>query len=127
MSTVVPTKTTGEFTGRRIMAFLRECGCELSKIIVKSDQEPAILAQVEDLVKMRVEKGSEETIPENSPTYSHQSNGIVERIVQSVEGMVRSLRSALEERIGGKLEIEDSVWPWLIEYASLAKPSGGRT
>ena len=46
--TVLAARTTGEFTGKRIMAFLRECGCEMSKLIVKSDQEPAILAQVED-------------------------------------------------------------------------------
>jgi hypothetical protein len=118
MSTVIPSKTTGEFTGKRIMAFLRECGCELSKLTVKTDQEPAILALVEDLVKMRVDKGASETIPENSPTYSHQSNGVVERGVQSVEGMIRTMRSALEERITGKLEVEDAIWPWIVEYSS---------
>jgi hypothetical protein len=48
------------------MAFLRECGCELTKLIVKTDQEPAIFALVEDLVKQRVDKGAGETIPENS-------------------------------------------------------------
>ena len=73
---------------------------------------------MEDLVKLRVDKGSQETIPENSPTYSHQSNGIAERAVQSVEGMIRSLRSALEERISGKLDITDAIWPWIVEYAS---------
>jgi hypothetical protein len=118
MSTVIPSRTTGEFTGKRIMAFLRECGCELSKLIVKSDQEPAILALIDDMIKQRVDKGADETIPENSPTYSHQSNGVAERAVQSVEGMIRTMRSALEERITGKLEIEDSIWPWVVEYAS---------
>ena len=27
MSTVLPSKTTGDFIGKRVMAFLRECGC----------------------------------------------------------------------------------------------------
>ncbi len=98
------------------MAFLRECGCELAKVIIETDQEPAILAIVDNLVKLRVDKGSEETIPENSPTYSHQSNGVIERGVQSVEGFTRSLRSALEERIDDKLEIGDAIWPWLVEW-----------
>ena len=100
------------------MAFLRECGCELTKLIVKTDQEPAIFALVEDLVKQRIDKGASETIPENSPVYSHQSNGVAEMAVQSVEGMVRTMRSALEDMINDKLEIGDSVWPWIIEYAS---------
>ena len=74
---------------------LRECGCELAKVIIKTDQEPAILAMVEDLVKLRVDRGAGETVPQNSPVKSHQSNGVIERGVQSVEGMIRSLRSAL--------------------------------
>ena len=43
---------------------------------------------------------------------------MVERGVQSVEGMMRTMRSALEERITGKVEVDDSIWPWLVEYAS---------
>ena len=30
---------------------------------------------------------------------------------------MRTMMGALEERIGMKLEVEDSIWPWLIEYA----------
>ena len=118
MSTVVPSKEVGDFTTNRTVAFLRECGNELAKITIKTDQEPAILAIAEDVIRFRAANGSEETISENSPTYSHQSNGIVERGVQSVEGMIRTLRSALEERIQTTLEIGDAVWPWLVEYAS---------
>ena len=73
---------------------------------------------MEDLIKQRVDKGAGETIPENSPTYSHQSNGVAERAVQSVEGAIRTMRSALEERIAGKLDVDDSIWPWITEYAS---------
>ena len=35
-----------------------------------------------------------------------------------MEGMIRSLRSALEERISEKLDIGDAIWPWLVEYSS---------
>ena len=85
--------------------------CELSKIIVKSDQEPAIVSMLGDVIRIRAERGGAETIPEHSPTYSHQSNGVIERGVQSVEGIIRSLRSALEERISDKLSIDDAIWP----------------
>ena len=69
------------------------------------------------MIKIRAEKGGAETIPEHSPAYASQSNGVVERGIQSVEGIIRSIRSALEERISEKLDIEDAIWPWLIEYS----------
>ena len=90
----------------------------MNKIIIKTDQEPAILAVAVDVVRMRAANGSDETISENSVAYSHQSNGVVERGVQSVEGMIRTMRSALEERMGEELLISDAVWPWLVEYSS---------
>ena len=118
MSTVVPSKSVGEFTTKRTVAFLRECGSEMSKITIKTDQEPAILPIAEDVIRSRAAVGADETISENSPAYSHQSNGVVERGVQSVEGMIRTLRSALEARMEDTLVISDAIWPWLVEYAS---------
>ena len=118
MSTVVPSKAVGDVVTKRTVAFLRECGSEMAKITIKTDQEPAIVAIAEDVVRLRASNGADETISENSPAYSHQSNGVVERGVQSVEGMIRTLRSALEERMGEVLVIGDAIWPWLIEYAS---------
>ena len=35
LSTVAPTKTTGEFTTRRILAFLRECECEMVDLTIR--------------------------------------------------------------------------------------------
>ena len=87
MSTVVPSKSVGDFTTKRSVAFLRECGHEMTKITIKSNQEPSILPLTEDIVRFRASIGAEETVPENSPTYAHQSNGVVEKNVQSVEGI----------------------------------------
>ena len=114
MSTLMPSKSTGKFASKRIMAYLRECGCGLNKIIVKAVQELAIVSMLGDVIRIRAERGGAETIPEHSPTYSHRSNGVIERGVQSLEGKIRSLRSALEERISDKLSIEGALWPWLI-------------
>ena len=47
----------------------------------------------------------------NSKAYSSQSNGVVERGVQSVEGFIRVMTSRLEEKIKGKLGVVDAVWP----------------
>ena len=99
LACVVPSKTTGTFTTSRVWAFLRGIGCKHGDIILKSDQEPAIMSLVSDISKMRSEKGGVgRTIEEASPVGSSSSNGIVERGVQSVEEQVRVLVSALESR-----------------------------
>ena len=54
---------------------------------------------------------------ENSPVFSSKSNGIVERAVQSVQGMIRTLRSAVEEKWKVKLPTDHAIWPRMAEYA----------
>ena len=51
-------------------------------------------------------------IIENSPVGSSKSNGIVERGILSVQGMIRTIRSAIEEKWAVKIEVTHSVWPW---------------
>ena len=63
MSTVAPSKSVGDFLGMRVMAFMRECECELAKAIIKSDNEPAMLAMVDNLIAIRVEKALRRPYP----------------------------------------------------------------
>ena len=63
MSAVVPSKHVGDFVTKRSVAFLRECGNEMTKITLKTDQEPAILVLVEDIVRFRASLGAGETVP----------------------------------------------------------------
>ena len=58
-------------------------------MIVKTDQEPVIMTMVENLAKERAKKGAMRMVVEHSPRYQSQSNGIVERAVQSVEAQMR--------------------------------------
>ena len=39
MSTVAPRKSSGQWLGRRVMAFMREAGCEVEAVVIKSDNE----------------------------------------------------------------------------------------
>ena len=97
MCTPVPSKSTGEFVARRILAFMKETGCKYGDMVVKSDQEKAIVAILEKVGKLRSAEGGGRMIFENSPVADSQGNGLVERAIQSSEGMVRVLRSQLEE------------------------------
>jgi hypothetical protein len=118
MSSVAPTKATGEFITQRIITSLRECGCEFDNIVLKADQEPAIDAAMTEVARMRAKIGAGRTIMENSPTHSSKSNGIVERGIQGVQGQVRVMRSALVGRWGVKLDYKPSVLAWMVERAS---------
>ena len=41
----------------------------------------------------------------------------VDRAVQSMQGMIRTLRSSLEEEWGLELEEVHSIWPWIATHA----------
>ena len=47
-------------------------------------------------------------IIENSPVGSSKVNGILERAIQSVQGMIRTKRSAILDKW-----VAHSVWPWI--------------
>ena len=93
MSTVVPMKGASlEWTVRRVLAFIKELGLEGHSIVLKSDQEPAIVALVGETLRRRAAK----TFIEESPVSSSQSNGYIERAIQSVSGQIRVMLEALE-------------------------------
>ena len=119
MSSATPSKSTGGFIAKRVVAFLREIGAEQGDLIVKSDQEPAIMSIVTEIGRIRAAAGGGKFIVENSPVGSSASNGVVERAIRSVEQQTRVLKSGLEERWGVKIPTRHSVMPWLVEYAGL--------
>ena len=94
MGTVVPSKSTGEFAARRVLAFMREFGCDYTEINMKSDNEPALKVLVENVGRLRAAHGAGRMNIENSPAYSSRSNGVIERGVQTVQGQLRVMRSA---------------------------------
>ena len=53
MSSMVPSESVGDFVTKRSVAFLRECGHEMKKITIKTDQKLAILAITEDITRFR--------------------------------------------------------------------------
>jgi hypothetical protein len=82
------------------------------KIEIKSDQEPAMLELVKEVKRLR----EAETLIANSKVYDSQSNGTAERAVQTVEGMTRTHKLALERKLGRKIPSTHPIMAWLIEY-----------
>ena len=72
-----------------------------NRLILKTDQEPAIL----DLMAMVKRERPEdvEIISEQSPVGEHQSNGDVERAAQTIEGQIRRMLFGLEGRYKSRI------------------------
>ena len=112
----VPTKgSIGRFAVDKAVEYIEDLGDRQSRIIVKTDQEPAIKTFVKDLVDAR-EEGR--TISEESPVKSSGSNGRAERAVQSIEGHVRILLLSLEGRVGSKVDAKEPIVSYMPEYAA---------
>ena len=86
------------------------------KMILKSDQEPAILDLRNAVVKQCKELGME-VLPESSPVAESQSNGVVERGIQEIEGLVRTLKDQVEEKYQKHLNQDHPFLVWLIRHA----------
>jgi hypothetical protein len=118
-ATTVPEKgSKGKFVADRCLEFFVECGFRTGDIVIKSDQEPAIKLLVKDLAAERGSEPGHKTLIEESPVQSSGSNGVVERAVQGVEGQVRVLKLALEERIGAKVPASHCIVTFLAEYSA---------
>ena len=86
------------------------------RVIGKSDQEASILKLINEI--KHGWKG--ELIPEAAPKGdAHaQSNGEVERAVQEVLGLARTLKDALEQKSGIELDPKSPLLAWLVELAA---------
>ena len=65
---------------------------------------------------------------EQSPVGDSQGNGLIESGVKSLEGMVRTIKFALEDHIGRKISVEEPVFAWIVEHSAdlLTKFNVGR-
>ena len=76
MASTMTSKSSGTFITNRVIAFLREIGCEFGDLLAKSDQEPAVMAIVNEVGRVRSLQGGGRFVVENSPVGSHASHGL---------------------------------------------------
>ena len=92
------------------------------RMILKCDSENAMLAFKRGVGKILQEKFGQEVVPEDAYTgkTSSQSNGLAEHAVNEIKGKVRSLKGALEEFLGIKVEVNHPSLTWLVGWAALS-------
>ena len=83
-------------------------------VILKCDQEDALKDFVNDLTKLR------NAIIEHSPVRESQSNGFIEAGVKTVEGMVRTMKLNLEQRLHECIEVDHPNFCRLVEHADMS-------
>ena len=84
------------------------------KVILKSDGGSAITA-LKDAVKASCDVSMGVKV---SPLGGSQANGDVERAVRTVQGQVRTMKSALDSNYKTEFGENHILIPWLVSYAS---------
>ena len=79
---------------------MREAGCEVEAVVMRSDSEPALTKVVEDIGRLRAPFGGQGVVVKSSPVYSSKSIGFIARTIQSVRGLVKTSRSSVEAQWG---------------------------
>ena len=100
---VVPSKGADLFSVFWLKACLNETG--FNELVLKSDNEPAILA-----LKGKVKEESKLKIHMvEAPVEDHQANGYIEVGVRELKRQVRAILSDLQERLGFEVEPSHDV------------------
>ena len=109
---VVPAKGVNAYAIKQTAKMITLLG--YTKIIFKSDGEPAIKA-LKEAIKNEL---AIEVIMEESPVGDHAANGDVESAVRQVQGQIRTMKDALESRCGQRLPRDSHALPWLVAHAA---------
>ena len=91
-----------------------------TKIILKSDNEPAIVKVLKDSLRSaRVEVQELEQINEEQAVrYDSRSNRDIENAVKQVTKLLRTLKLCLENRLGKKIPTSHPTMTWLVEHTA---------
>ena len=96
----------------KVLQSIRETGN--TKIILKTDGEPAIIQLQERIIAEREHK----TIPQNPAAHDPQSNGEAERAVQEIKAQLRAIKLGLEARIEREVPVNCAALEWMIPHAA---------
>ena len=117
MSTIVETKgETDTFATVWAVKMLNCLG--LSDIILLCDPEPSLIKWAESVKSKRPER----TVIRSSPRRSHQSNGGVENYQKQLQGQVRTMLAAMQERTQYRPTVDSALMKWIVRHAAWLMP-----
>ena len=110
-ASVVPRKGADPYAVRRVGQDLVAI-LGYKRVVIKSDQEPAIKKLKE---AVRFEHALEIPV-EESPAYDSSSNAPAESTIKRVQGQIRTVWAQLESRLGGECT-NSNLLPWLVRHS----------
>jgi hypothetical protein len=119
MAHVLPKKGVDAYAVRRIVSDITEM-LGYSEFVLKSDQEPAILA-LKNMIKQQVEQGDrsvKKVVIEESPVGESQSNGDVENAIKEVQGHFRTVKAQVQARYNTIISEAHPILTWLVTHVS---------
>jgi len=108
----VPAKGVDPFALKFFATFLQRMGHQ--RITNKSDGEHGLV----QLKRKAAQEAGIESVPEESPPGESRSNGEIESAVKEVKGLMRSVKSDLESKLGKPIERSHPILAWLPTYVS---------
>lgn len=99
---------------RRLIQDWDNCGFKEARIILKTDQEPAMTSVQTAVQELRPNAA----IPVNSRVGESECNGRVENTIRRVQEKTRALRHGLEHGIKEKLPDDSPVIAWMVRWAA---------
>ena len=85
-----------------------------SDIILQCDPEPSLNKSAESVKSKRQER----TVIRSSPRRSHQCNGAVENYQKPLQGQVRTLSAALQDRTQYRPTTDSALMKWILACSS---------
>ncbi len=115
---VVPQKGVGEhrFAADRLRNDILWMGHR--RVLLRCDNEPAIKKLlVETLKEFNV--SAMDQVAEKSPApHDSKGNGSIENAIRQVQGLLRTMKSCLEERLQCRIPSNHAVMWWLVEHVA---------
>ena len=92
---------------------LNEAGYSKSRLCIRSDQEKVVKKIKTDLIAAR----EADSVPMESPVRESQCNGRMERMIQTLEGQIRTLLMDLKLNANIDLKPSDVAYKYLVNWA----------
>ena len=105
---------SNDWVPKMIANELEQWGYQNRKIILVSDNEPAILTLKDRIIEER----TAETVPEETPVGEHEAN-LAEGAVRRVREHTRVIISSLEAKMQGELDRNGAVIQWAVRWAAM--------
>ena len=98
--------------------------CSHTKVIIRSDNEPALLSVVTDSLKTLRIQQLDAASSEGSAPYDPQTAGSAEVTARNLKGQVRAMQLTLDRCLGMHVPPRHPLMAWLVEHAAFVRFTG---